>query len=169
MLIHEPQSGDIMNNGQTTSEETKQSKQSVDYTRTWQAMGMAELGKTLGLNIRTTKPPALLPSGVVIIAAWEGNKADVRFYKNRDGKFKISATMKESGKKCKAYLDQVDVPPWMTIGEVCLLTARHGYLRLRQPREAGEKAAVTSGSYSETHEQMALDAVIEEPEIAAAV
>lgn len=158
-----------MNNEQTTSEETKQSKQSADYTRTWQAMGMAELGKTLGLNIRTTKPPALLPSGVVIIAAWEGNKADVRFYRNRDGKFKISATMKESGKKCKAFLDQIDVPPWRTISEVCELTARHGYLRLKQPRQAAEKAVVTCGNYADSHEQMALEAVVEEPVIAAAI
>ena len=158
-----------MNNGQKTSEETKHSKQAVDYTRTWQAMGMAELGKTLGLNIRTTKPPALLPSGVLIIAAWDGEKAEVRFYRDANGKFKVSALIKKSKLKCKAFLDQVDVPPWQTISEVCELTARHGYLRLRQPREAAEKAAVTSGNYSETHEQMALDAVVEESEIAAAV
>lgn len=141
----------------------------VNYSHAWRATGMAELGKSIGLDIRTTKPPVLLTSGTLIIAEWDGAKATVRFFRNRDGKFKISATFKETEAKYSAFLDQVDIKPWLTISEVCELTARHGYLRLRQPREAAEKAAVTSGIYSETHEQMALEATVEEPEVAAAI
>lgn len=141
----------------------------VDYSHAWNAVGMAALAKAAGLNIRTAKPPVLLASGIQIIASWSGEKAKVCLYKRHDSKLAVSVRFLKSGKKCSALLDQIDVQPWRTVNEVCELTARHGYLRLRQPRMEEEKAEATVENSEGTPEQMSLEAQSEQPAIAAAI
>ncbi len=160
----------MSNNTKTTdTTSTISTDRLVDYSHAWNAVGMAGLAKAAGLNIRAAKPPVLLASGIQIIASWSGEKAKVCLYKRHDNKLAVSVRFLKSGKKCSALLDQIDVQPWRTVSEVCELTAKHGYLRLRQPIHDVKKAEATMGNSEETSEQMTLEAQSEQPEIAAAI
>jgi hypothetical protein len=135
----ENQTATVMN--ETNETEVTSVKKAPDYSRFWDSMRMNL--HALGLDPVKT-PGRLLDSGVLLIKRWKGAKASITLYVRRDQALGIKAAFHKTGKSISARVSECDVPGYLTVAEYAERMAKHGYLRLRQPRtESSVKEAPT--------------------------